>query len=216
MQNTNEKGFLKRYRNKLFWSGISLKETRKQLRLIDVQIRQEQEKLRDLSAREEALRLTALGTSRIEKSGIAKEIMMLQREVKAAQVILTDLYNQKTTVKQVELYKTMSEKAKRKGLLQHFVRHRDRIMDLIADRSVDITDEMSLWQTLASETDLVFSCLAQYDSEERAIIAELEEAELDRDLEELADAGDPELHSSSTEASIGHRLSPSAGEVDGE
>ena len=177
--------WMKKLKDKRFWNKVTLKDIRKEMRRLDVEIRREQAELHRNGKKELELKSKAKGKSKIEKRGIAKEIKMLRRESKAHEAMVTNSYNQRTTLKQVELYKIMEKKARKKGLLKTFKKNQDRVIDLITEKGIDITDEMQVWNDLASETDIVFDSIIEPDEEEDDILAELEEDELDDDMEGL-------------------------------
>ena len=180
-----KKGIIENWRDRHLWRGISLKEVRRELIRLDLEIRREEDELRKLGQRETKLIQNAIGRPEIEKRGIAKEIKSIRREAKASEAMLTNLYNQRATLKQIELYKKMEARAKRKGLQRTFREHQDRIINLITNIGVDITDEMDVWKKLAQETGVVFSSMLENDEEVEDILAEIKEAEMDKEVEDI-------------------------------
>lgn len=180
-----EKGIIEKYRDNRLWNKISLRDLQREMRRLDVEIRTEEGHLRNLGKNEMDLKQRAKGRPEIEKRGIAKEIKSLRREGRAHEAMVTNLYNQRTTFNQISLYKKMEVRAKRKGMQKQFRKHQDRIIGLITDKGIDITDEMDIWKTLAQETDVAFQSILATDAEEDEILAELEENEMDDDIEDL-------------------------------
>ena len=180
-----DKGFYEKWKDKRLWRKITTGQITKDLRRLDIEIQREQDKLRQLGKKEDRLKQRAKGKSQIEKRGIVKEIKMLRRESKSHEALLMNLFNQRTTFKQIELYKNMERKAQTKGLQKAFKENQDRLIDIITDKGIDITDDMEIWKLIATETDVVFDTILQSDEEEDDIMAELEEAEMDDDLDDL-------------------------------
>ncbi len=187
-----EKGFIENWKDKRLWNKITLGQLKKDLRRLDIEVKREQAKLHQLGKHREKLMKHSKGKAKIEKRGLAKEVKTLQTEAKNHEAMLMNLYNQRTSMKQVEMYKVMERKAKTRGLQKAFMQHQERIIDIIRDKGVDITDDMMVWKDLAAETGMAFEAVLQSDEEEEDILAEMEEREMDDDFDDL-DLDDDDL-----------------------
>jgi len=111
-----DKGSFEEWKDNNFWKSITMEQIKKDLRRLDIEIQQELDKLRQLGEKEDRLTQRAKGKSQIEKRDIAQEVIMLRKQSKCHETQLMNLYNQRTTFKQIELYKTMEREAQTGGV----------------------------------------------------------------------------------------------------
>ncbi len=167
---------------------MSIPKIHRDLRRLEIQINRSLEELRRISLRDKELRKRAKGKSQIEKKGISREIRELRNERRSQEVLLDILFLQKAAVKNVKFNKTMSSREKQVGITKNIMKHKDHMLNLISDKGVEISDEMGIWQSLAEETDVVLDSMLQSNEQIDEIMAELEEAELEDDLEGLEES----------------------------